>query len=418
MTCRFLLLILITICARQMGYAQTVGQSLKNWQVGWLDIHHINTGRGNATLFIMPDGTTMLVDAGAIDPIDWRTNKPRTNPTKPSTDRQPGEWIARYVRKALSFQQSPTLDYALITHFHDDHLGTPRHTTRRATAGYVLSGITEVAEFIPIRRFIDRGWPAYNYPSALEKDSIAINYRQFIAHQVATGQVQVEQFEAGRLNQIVLRKHPQTYARQFEIRNLAVNGLVWTGKKEESRSLFPNLSTVSTTQQPNENMCSITFRLRYGAFDYFAGGDIQGVVPFGAPAWHDVETPIAQVSGPVDVQVVDHHGYADSQNGMLLSALRPRVLVVPAWAVSHPAPEVLERIFSPKSYAGERDVFVTQLLPETRKTLGDWVNLLKKDEGHILIRVQPGGKTYQVIVLDDTDESFRVKAIYGPYQAQ
>ena len=38
------------------------------WNAGFpgtLDIHHISTGRGNATFFVLPDGTTLLVDAGA-----------------------------------------------------------------------------------------------------------------------------------------------------------------------------------------------------------------------------------------------------------------------------------------------------------------------------------------------------------------
>ena len=29
-----------------------------------MELHHINTGRGNAGFYIFPDGTTMLVDAG------------------------------------------------------------------------------------------------------------------------------------------------------------------------------------------------------------------------------------------------------------------------------------------------------------------------------------------------------------------
>src|SRR5215813_2628572 len=38
---------------------------LPAWTPGTLDIHQIATGRGNAALFVFPDGTTLLVDAGA-----------------------------------------------------------------------------------------------------------------------------------------------------------------------------------------------------------------------------------------------------------------------------------------------------------------------------------------------------------------
>lgn len=48
--------------------AQTVGEVLPPWTPGTLDVHQINTGKGDAALFIFPDGTTLLVDAGAMDP--------------------------------------------------------------------------------------------------------------------------------------------------------------------------------------------------------------------------------------------------------------------------------------------------------------------------------------------------------------
>ena len=43
-------------------------RALPAWTEGTLYIHHISTGRGNASYFVMPDGTTMLIDAGEADP--------------------------------------------------------------------------------------------------------------------------------------------------------------------------------------------------------------------------------------------------------------------------------------------------------------------------------------------------------------
>ncbi len=37
--------------------------------------------------------------------------------------------------------------------------------------------------------------------------------------------------------------------------------------------------------------------------------------------------------------------------------------------------------------------------------------------GHVVIRVEPGGDSYHVFILDDSDESFKVKAVFGPYQS-
>ena len=37
------------------------------WKEGYLDIHAVNTGRGESMFYVFPDGTTMLVDcAGSL----------------------------------------------------------------------------------------------------------------------------------------------------------------------------------------------------------------------------------------------------------------------------------------------------------------------------------------------------------------
>lgn len=415
---QFLRLFVLLLLSVGKSLAQPVGQPLAVWQEGQLDIHHINTGQGNATFAVLPDGTTLLIDAGAINTLDWRTGKPRNLPVKPNNDRQAGEWIARYIRKTLRFQDNPAIDYVVITHFHDDHMGSPLNVTRKSVGGYVSTGITEVAEFIPIRKILDRGWPDYAYPRSFEGDSMVANYRRFLTWQIQHKDLTVERFQAGRNDQIKLLNHPKGYRNLFEIRNLAVNGELWTGVGQTVKPHFPNLSSIPVAQYPNENMCSIALRIRYGDFDYMSGGDLPGVLQFGEPAWHDVETPLAKIVGPVDVQLLDHHGYEDSQNGALLASLRPRVLIIPAWASSHPGRKVLERIYSEEFYTGERDVFATNLLDEARSTIGDLLPRLKSTSGHVVIRVEPAGKTYSVLVIDDTDESMRVKAVYGPYLAQ
>ena len=53
-----------------------------------------------------------------------------------------------------------------------------------------------------------------------------------------------------------------------------------------------------------------------------------------------------------------------------------------------------------------------------RVVLGDSLSRLKSDQGHILVRVNLGGDTYRVIILDDSAESFKVKAIHGTYKSE
>jgi hypothetical protein len=91
-------------------------ERLDPWTAGTLEIHQISTGRGNSAFFIFPDGTTLLVDAGAA-----ADGLPETDP-HPNGSRSPGAWIGRYISRHIP-AGSAGLDYALITHFHPDHMG-------------------------------------------------------------------------------------------------------------------------------------------------------------------------------------------------------------------------------------------------------------------------------------------------------
>lgn len=408
----------VGIAGSSRANAQVVGQPIPAWKSGELMIHHISTGRGNATFVLLPDGTTLLIDAGAISPIDWRTKQPRTLPIHPDTTRQPGEWIARYVRRCLAFQSDPRLNYVLLTHLHDDHIGSPVLAPKHKSGQYALSGITELADHIPIGTILDRGWPDYSYPRPLDADSLVLNYRRFLAYQTQQKSLSVAQLRAGRADQITLIHQANRYKNQVEVRTVLANGNLWTGQGQATRPLFPDLASISPAQYPTENMCSLGVRIQYGNFSYFSGGDIPGVLRFGEPAWHDVETPLAAVLGPISVMLMDHHGYDDAQNETLLAATRPQVLVVPAWHDSHPDTGVLERVLSPETYAGERIVFATSLPDAALKRLGKLSNQPQNTAGHVVIRVRPGGNLYQVLVLDDTDELARIKAIHGPYRTR
>lgn len=392
-------------------WAQQAGQPLPSWTPGTLDIHQINTGRGNSALLIFPDGTSMLIDAG-----DGGNVPPRGTAPKPNGSRRPGEWIARYAQRMLAHDTSPAIDYAYLTHFHGDHMGEPSVTMRKARGGYNLTGITEVAEHIPVRMMLDRGWPSYDYPSALDNGMVA-NYREFLDWQRKNAGLQVERLKPGRRDQIILRREPGKYP-NFEIRNIAANGEIWTGVASNTREHFPRIQDLKPANYPTENMCSLAIRLSYGKFDYFTGGDMPGVRRDGAPIWNDVETPVAQGAGPVEVSVLNHHGNRDSQNAFFLSALRPQVFVIPVWSSDHPGHDVLDRMYSTRIYPGPRDVFATNMLEANRLVIGELLDRLKSSQGHIVVRVEPGGDSFRVIILEDSAETFQVKAIHGPYQSR
>jgi hypothetical protein len=394
------------VLAAAAAHAQTaaIGAPLPAWTPGTLDIHQISTGRGNAALFVLPDGTTLLVDAGAAgDGI------PETDP-HPDGSRTPGAWIARYLLR----HGAGELDYALITHFHPDHMGQVlRSSPLDRTGSYRLFGITEVAESVPIHKLIDRGWPDYAYPAPLT-DETMVNYRRFL--EARKGRMMVERFRPGSAAQIKLQRDAGTYP-GFEIRNIIGNGELWTGKGDATRQLFPALDSLAAADRPNENMCSNAFRLQYGAFRYFTGGDLPGTPDPGFPSWHGLEAAIAPVIGRVDVHVVNQHGSMGEESEPFLGALRSTVLIVPSWAPSHPAPDVLKRIINSRFPPSPRYVFATELREAAKIVIGQRATQLAGPPGHVVVRVETGGNRYWVYVLGDRDERDTILAIQGPFRA-
>jgi len=383
-----------------------VGKPLPAWSRGTLDIHQISTGRGNSAFLRLPDGTTMLVDAGA-DAGRTEAAEPR-----PDATRTPGGWIVRYIERAMA-PGAPRLDYALITHFHPDHMGQVAPSSADSKSGaFKLTGIAEVGERIPIGTLIDRGTTYLPPPD----DAMWKNYRAFVAEQQAHG-LKNEPLRVGRADQIVLL-HDRAAFPAFEVRNVSGNGVVWTGTGEATQTIFPPLDTLAREDKPTENMCSIGIRIRYGKFDYWTGGDIPGIPDAGSPEWQSVETPIAKAIGPTDVHVVNHHGSISPESPLFLSTLRSQVMILPAWLPTHPSQDVLKRMLTMRLYPGPHDVFVTSLREPTRLSIGFRSDQLKAQHGHIVVRVPPGGATFRVFVLDDMSDEAKVVGVFGPYTAQ
>ena len=62
-----------------------------------------------------------------------------------------------------------------------------------------------------------------------------------------------------------------------------------------SEFFFPS-GPLPEEDRPPENICSVVLRISYGPFRFYTGGDVYGLPEPGAPAWWDLETPIARAA--------------------------------------------------------------------------------------------------------------------------
>jgi len=392
------------ILAESASFGQTK-KTLPVWSEGEMEIHHIYTGRGEAVFCIFPDGTNMLIDPGDGGP----RKAERENPASPDDSRQSGEWIARYVSRLLTYRSEKSIDYAYITHFHSDHMGNANPNSPKTKKGgdYILSGLTEVAEYIPLKKLVDQDWPKYQIASPSGRTFE--NYKQFINWNTENTGLQMERFIPGSNAQFSLVFHPEKYP-DFEVRNIIANGEIWTGKKNKTKQLFPK------GKMKNMNKLSSGIKITYGDFDYFNGGDITGRITFKTPEWHDVETPVGKVLGPIEVCEANHHAWVDAMNENFVASTQPQVFILQVWNASHINLTTIQTMSSKELYPGDRLIIPTSIPELAKKYIGQSrVDKLSGDGGHAVIKVKPGGEEYLIYLLKTDDESMQINSVFGPF---
>lgn len=370
---------------------------LPNWKEGYLDIHQISTGKGDAAYMMFPDGTTMLVDAGDIGEYIWGNQE--LMDIMPNDSKSPAEWIVNYIHHFSSPLKNGTkLDYAMMTHFHDDHIGQIGPKAKSVEGlGYKLAGITHLDYLLTIDKLVDRAYPEY-MPMTAGKNITPTdvkNYQKCVIAREKRG-LHNERFIVGSNTQFVL-KHKAGMFPDFEIRNVVGNGTVWNPENED------HLISIAEYDDLNENNLSCGIRISYGDFDYFTGGDISGR----ESARGDGETPVGNVIGEIDVVQCNHHGYSDAMNDAFIQATHPQAFIIPIWDSFHPEPEPLASMLSHELYEGERDVYAAGIVANTRKRLGKDGAMIKPD-GHVVVRVYPKGEKFRIYVLDNKSDQYGI----------
>jgi beta-lactamase superfamily II metal-dependent hydrolase len=278
------------------------------WTSGNLEIHHINIGQGDATLIVGPTGKSLLFDAGESY---WNS----------STD---AETIGPYIETVLGCKQ---LDYVVISHFHVDHIG------------YVDYGglwhLVEVQGFT-VGQMLHRDYNTYLGQTSGTFD----NWKTYLEGE---GQ--------SKLNPTIAVEGTS----QVDLGGGVVfNILVVDG----NGALRPGDFSADPSP-PSENDYSVGAVIRFGVFDEWIGGDLDGEYYDSAYdyTYHDIELSAALDVGDVDVLRVNHHGSDHSSNATFVNQLDPEVSIISVGddnTYGHPRQPVMDLVLSTS------DVYMTE----------------------------------------------------------
>lgn len=383
-----------------------VGKPLPLWSKGHLDIHYINSGRGECAFYIMPDGTTLVVDAGEVKETysESNTSGDAAVPQRPNANVRPYVVYATYIKH---FMPNPNfaVDYCAPSHFHIDHIGSTGAATETSPNGYRLSGLTALYDEVGFSRVIDRAYPDYKEDAqtpAME-GQLSADWAKFVKWGVGAGRFSGARFKVGE-EQIVMLNDKKSY--DFKIFNICANGYVWN-MKDSKGYLAGSKSAVG-------NPASCGFHLRYGKFDYITCGDLtsapQNLV---ANYYRDFIG-----AGKLDMFKAHHHLSSNSWgSGMKKVQFSPRVIINMNFYKKQPDIPLLTNIMDNSFYVWGKDFFTTNGHPQAVSENSGLYGRVAGYNGHIVVRVLPGGDSYYVYVLDDTNFEYNVKSIHGPYNA-
>jgi len=232
-----------------------------------LDIYFIDTEGGQATLFLLPSGQSMLVDTG------FANNAER---------------IFGVIKQA----GVTVLDYVVITHYHGDHVG----------------GAPDLASRIPIRNFIDHG----DYTVELQPNRVT----GFAAYQPVRD----------RARTIVPKPGDSIPLDGLDVQIVSSSGaLLKTKMAAAPGSGLPNPlcrgAKLKTPDPTPENQESLGLVVRYGAFRLLDLGDLTWNLE------HQLVCP-NNLIGTFDVFHTTRHGDPNSGAPQLVHAIRARVAVM------------------------------------------------------------------------------------------
>lgn len=396
--------------------ADEVGGVYPGWRPGELDLHFVYTGCGENMFYRLPDGTAILNDTGEF----YRPRDKKDVPLLPHAKLLGGDWMTRYLHRVYDQR---TIDYAIFTHWHSDHIGhasfggdggegsNPNAAFRyRVTKdGRKIDGFLCVAEDFAFKRYFDHQHPVRGMYGSHD-DSIHL-LAPWAEEQRKKG-LSVEAFEVGALDQIALLRDPAKYKGVFSIRNICANGRLWDGAHGDRDFGMERVAETGKRTIP-QNFLSLGFVIQYGKFRYWAGGDVSGKFKTRAGAEIDYEAFVGERVGNVSVCKMNHHGCSDAMSEGFVKAVRAQTYVASMWCPRQAHATTLQRLTQVGSFDGGVPQLVPNLVCDYHKENEAKFGYKVPPKGayHVVVKVQSGGAAYKVYLLDASDESMRVLSV-------
>jgi beta-lactamase superfamily II metal-dependent hydrolase len=234
-----------------------------------LQIYFVDVEGGQATLFVTPDGKSLLIDSG------W-----------PDNDGRDADRIAAAAKDA----GIKKIDFVLITHYHVDHVG----------------GAPQLAAKIPVGTFIDHGENRETDNSG--KNQVYADYQQLLS--------------SGKYKRITAKPGEVLPITGMQMRVVSADGQLIErplpgGGKENASCANAAKPPVDTTENPRSLGVLITF----GKLRILDLGDLTSDKEM------ELMCPMNKI-GAVDIYVVSHHGAENSGSVPLVHATTPRVAIM------------------------------------------------------------------------------------------
>ena len=219
--------------------------------------------------------------------------------------------------------------------------------------------------------------------------------------------MKVHRFKVGALNQIRLLHDAAAYP-QFEIRNIAANAVIWDGK-DGVVDVGRTHAEKTGKDAIHENRLSAAIRIRYGAFSCYTGGDNELTMVGADGREFNWEAMIGRRVGPVDVCKTNHHAGKFGMSPEFVKEVRAQVYLSSVWQARMVDHKSLSAMCSRELYPGER-IVCFGAIAESRKDVAAAYGADIAPAGHAVVKVAPGGATFDVYSVDASDESMRVLA--------